>query len=400
MRLLFSTHVLCAVLTTLSLRTDDYARLLQSKKLWPVEKSGEQDWSGRGQHVEFEDTEREREHINQLLRYQKTLGNTETATVQSVRCRRILLARKTVFCSKRRITKSEAINEVAHLTQLRHPHILRLIGTYVIGNELSILLYPVTEDNLESFLDRMSKCRKETSRVALDELCDLILSCEQFLSCLANAVEHIHSAFMKHMDIKPQNILVEARPSQLHRIYIADFGISRSYKDKETSNTDGPTSYTFKYAAPEVVSQDQRGLAADIFSLGCVYFEIYEELCLSTIPSQGYECLYQMDERMEPVLHQWKKLELQPDDERVSYQSNIEALQDYLSRRFESSPSGIHHLPTLAKVIHQMISRNPADRPVAAMITSRLEENCLQWPKCWHKGPVKLEAHPRFSNIE
>ncbi|KAF1361288.1 kinase-like protein, partial [Lizonia empirigonia] len=209
----------------------------------------------------------------------KTLGTTGTAIVQSVRCRRILLARKTMFFSKRRITKSEAINGVAHLTQLSHAHILQVIGTYVIGNKLSILLYPVTEDNLKSFLDHMSKYCEETSWENFGGLYDLIESYEQFVSCLAKAIEYIHSAFTKHMYIKPRNLLVKAHPRRAYRhIYIADFGISRSYQNMETSNTDGPTSYTFKYAAPEVVSQDQRGLSADIFSLGCVYFEIYEAL--------------------------------------------------------------------------------------------------------------------------
>jgi len=48
------------------------------------------DWSGRGQHAEFEATEEEQ--IPLVL--EKNLGYSATALVESVRCKRIRLARK------------------------------------------------------------------------------------------------------------------------------------------------------------------------------------------------------------------------------------------------------------------------------------------------------------------
>lgn len=44
------------------------------------------------------------------------------------------------------------------------------------------------------------------------------------------------------------------------------------------SETDSSTAFTRKYSAPEVVLQDVRGLSADIFSLGCVYVELFAAL--------------------------------------------------------------------------------------------------------------------------
>ncbi|KAF1980167.1 hypothetical protein BU23DRAFT_396924, partial [Bimuria novae-zelandiae CBS 107.79] len=57
-------------------------------------------------------------------------------------------------------------------------------------------------------------------------------------------------------------------------VYITDFGLAKYYTSIATSETEGPTMFTRKYAAPEVVEQDKRGFAADIFSLGCVFVEI------------------------------------------------------------------------------------------------------------------------------
>jgi serine/threonine protein kinase len=84
-----------------------------------------------------------------------------------------------------------------------------------------------------------------------------------------SAVAYIHDQNVKHLDIKPLNILVTGS-----RVYIADFGIARAYKTAEESNTDTPVSFTREYAAPEVVSQEYRDMSANIFSLGCVFMEI------------------------------------------------------------------------------------------------------------------------------
>ncbi|KAH7108763.1 hypothetical protein B0J11DRAFT_513130 [Dendryphion nanum] len=90
----------------------------------------------------------------------------------------------------------------------------------------------------------------------------------------------------KHMDLKPENILVRdvrqyktPRPSNASfKVYIVDFGISRSYDSLDATETEGPTQFTHRYAAPEVVDREKRGLAADTFSLSCVFVEIYSVL--------------------------------------------------------------------------------------------------------------------------
>src|SRR6202040_2867361 len=87
--------------------------------------------------------------------------------------------------------------------------------------------------------------------------------------CLSSAVRYLHtSRKIKHKDIKPENILVDRYGSVL----LADFGISKQYEDDTL--TEGTTPFTDKYAPPEVVDQDKRGLSSDIFSLGCVFLEM------------------------------------------------------------------------------------------------------------------------------
>jgi hypothetical protein len=101
----------------------------------------ELNWSGKsngGQHVEYA---RGEELPFQVL---GTIGMSLTATVEKIRCRRILLARKTMVCGKR-LTLHNALIEVQHLQKLKHPHIIQLVGSYMQGKRFSILLYPVAD---------------------------------------------------------------------------------------------------------------------------------------------------------------------------------------------------------------------------------------------------------------
>jgi hypothetical protein len=52
-------------------RHSEYAKLSAQKKLWPIDPEVEQDWSGRGQHAEFQKDEQKL--INEVLEVQDNL---------------------------------------------------------------------------------------------------------------------------------------------------------------------------------------------------------------------------------------------------------------------------------------------------------------------------------------
>lgn len=224
------------------------------------------------------------------------IGASLTAQIDKIRCRRILLARKTMVCG-RRMTVEEALIEVEHLQKLRHPHIVQLVGSYLQGKKFSVLLYPVADCDFVDFLEQVLDIVQETpdmkyraangnrtvtaGTLFVGSAPQAIASMWHFFGCLVDAVRYIHSTARKHLDIKPGNILVRkhAQAAYGYRIYIADFGISRSFKSLDHSQTDTHIRRTPKYCAPEVWEQDVHGRAADIFSLGCVFMEMLTVLC-------------------------------------------------------------------------------------------------------------------------
>jgi serine/threonine protein kinase len=387
-----------------------YTALLQSLGVEPTEPWLEQDWSGQGQHVEFQ--KGEISTVNQILTVHDTLGKGASAIVHSVKCRRILLARKTIYTNKR-FTKRQAVEEVAHLTRLKHSHIVRLIGTYTWKTELSILMYPVADYNLTTFLDVLDKASvDESSWVAMAR------SSLDFFACLSSALEHIHATFTKHMDIKPQNILVRTNRQRItdragfdiYKVYIADFGIAKTYQSLEATETDGHTAFTKKYAAPEVARQDFRGLPADIFSLGCVFLELFATLyhsinaeSLSTTPAYLFVVRSEGSSQYNKAKHKAKADLSANDDARITLRRQMDAKLntgpdssyhrhiESLSELFNSIEWHNYQWPTLnintCQTILQMISFAPEQRPTAQRLVQQFPGKA-----CCGAGPDELDV--------
>lgn len=72
----------------------EYGRALQKERL-VVAKEVENNWSGRGQHVQFAPGEAI------PLEVEKAIGHSSTALIESVRCRRIRLVRKPIRCNRK-----------------------------------------------------------------------------------------------------------------------------------------------------------------------------------------------------------------------------------------------------------------------------------------------------------
>ena len=90
-----------------------------------------------------------------------------------------------------------------------------------------------------------------------------------FYGCLATGLQFLHSAMIRHRDIKPDNILVKG-----HCIYLTDFGISLDWESLGRGTTTEDTGKSWIYCAPEVANYQPRNGSSDIWSLGCVFFEM------------------------------------------------------------------------------------------------------------------------------
>lgn len=101
------------------------------------------------------------------------------------------------------------------------------------------------------------------------------LSVGESLSLLrgaARALETAHAQGIVHRDIKPGNLFL--RDEDIEKVAILDFGIARHAAMEAKLTHAGAVIGTPYYMAPEQASgHSDVGAAADVFSLGCVFFE-------------------------------------------------------------------------------------------------------------------------------
>lgn len=142
-------------------------------------------------------------------------------------------------------------NEIKILTRVSpHPNLVEYRDNFVHNGRLHLVLSRVDGQNLADYKRAIGK------RVEVHDIQDKTRQ-------IASGLYYLHSCQVAHLDLKPENVLVDASGDQIR---LADFGMSRSCCDKVDFYGGTP-----EYTAPEVfdlVPFD--GQKADAWSLGCV----------------------------------------------------------------------------------------------------------------------------------
>ncbi len=94
----------------------------------------------------------------------------------------------------------------------------------------------------------------------------------RLISTIARAVHYAHERGFVHCDLKPSNILLDAR-GQPH---VTDFGVARRVEEASSLTASGALMGTASYMAPEQASGDRKNLAptVDVYGLGAVFYEL------------------------------------------------------------------------------------------------------------------------------
>jgi serine/threonine-protein kinase len=152
--------------------------------------------------------------------------------------------------------------EAATLARLRHPNIVAALEAGRIGNELFLVMELAEGVALSSMLEQ-----RRANNLGLFPVPSVLRIIEQACAGLSVA----HAAGVVHRDIKPSNLMVATR---LH-IKIIDFGIARLLHDNSPRLTlPSQAIGTLAYISPEQLGGVDVDGRSDLYSLGCVMYEL------------------------------------------------------------------------------------------------------------------------------
>jgi serine/threonine-protein kinase len=159
-------------------------------------------------------------------------------------------------------TISRFRREAKAVSGLKHPNIVGALDAGRIGNQLFMVMELAPGISLASMMDE-----RGTRGMGLFPVSSVLRIAEQVCNGLAAA----HTAGVIHRDIKPSNLMVT--PSL--GLKIIDFGIARLLADNSPRLTlPAHTVGTIAYMSPEQAQGIDVDGRADLYSLGCVLYQL------------------------------------------------------------------------------------------------------------------------------
>lgn len=149
------------------------------------------------------------------------------------------------------------LREIQLAARLSHPHILPLFDSGEVDGTLYYVMPNVAGSSLRDRLEREGKLPVEdAARIARE---------------VADALDYAHRTGVVHRDIKPENIMLHEGHAM-----VADFGIGKALSQVEGQafTATGATVGTPAYMSPEQAAGDPVDGRSDIYSLGCVFYEM------------------------------------------------------------------------------------------------------------------------------
>jgi len=147
-------------------------------------------------------------------------------------------------------------NEISIMRDYRHQNIVRLYDSFHSPRFIYLVLELCPGGDLSVFIKRNKRLDE---RVAKNFLCQL-----------ARGLTFLNQKNIIHRDLKPANVLLSENSNNAI-LKLADFGFAKQLAEAAMAQTQCGTPY---YMAPEIFEMRDYDSRADIWSTGCIYFEM------------------------------------------------------------------------------------------------------------------------------
>ncbi|MGH3405986.1 MAG: protein kinase domain-containing protein [Streptosporangiaceae bacterium] len=200
------------------------------------------------------------------------------------------------------------------------------------------------------------------------------------VSAVASALDAAHAAGLVHRDVKPANMLVDARPGRPDHVYLSDFGLTKGSWSSTSLTATGYFMGTLDYSAPEQIRGQKVDARTDEYAMACVAFALlsgrppfHRDEAMAVMYAQLSEpppMLESLRPGLPPEVDEVMRRALAkaPEDRYPSCGEFADALRIALGlRRYSSDATSPPHQPALADQAasladHASLTANPPPR--------------------------------------
>jgi serine/threonine protein kinase len=152
------------------------------------------------------------------------------------------------------------IRESRSAAAVDDPHIIPLFEARDVGGVLFIAMRYVPDGDAGTLVRRLGPL--PMGRAAA------------IISPVASALDAAHAVGLVHRDVKPSNMLVDARPGRPDHVYLSDFGLTKGSWSSASLTSTGHFMGTLDYCAPEQIQGQQVDARTDEYALACAAFTL------------------------------------------------------------------------------------------------------------------------------